>query len=148
MALRIHWGIAVAVFYTAFALSTVGFVVFAMSRDVELVSEDYYARALQHDGHMQAVANADALGTAVQATVADGRLVVRMPAAMAPLVRGTATLYRPASAAADRTVALVPAADGTMLVPTTGLTQGRWQLQLRWSADGRDYYTERDLRLP
>lgn len=148
MAVRIHWGIAVAVFYTVFALSTVGFVVFAMSRDVELVSDDYYARALQHDGHMQAVANADALGTAVQATVVDGRLTLRMPVAMAPLVRGTATLYRPASAAADRTVALVPAADGTMLVPTTGLASGRWQLHVRWSADGRDYYTERDLRLP
>ena len=62
MKMRVHWGVAVAVFYTAFALSTVGFVAFAMTRDVDLVSDDYYAQALAHDRHMQAVANGDALG--------------------------------------------------------------------------------------
>ena len=41
MKLRMHWGVAVAVFYTIFALGTVGFVAFAMTRDVELVSVDY-----------------------------------------------------------------------------------------------------------
>ena len=148
MAPRVHWGVAVAVFYTAFALSTVGFVVFAMSRDVELVSEDYYARALEHDGHMQAQANGDALGRAVTATVAEGHVLVRVPPDMASLVRGTATLYRAADAAADRTIALVPAADGTVVIPTTGLASGRWRVKLVWSADGRDYYAERDIRLP
>ena len=68
MKLRMHWGVAVAVFYTAFALSTVGFVAFAMTRDVELVSDDYYQQALAHDRHMQAVANGDALGAALGAT--------------------------------------------------------------------------------
>lgn len=145
--MKFHWGVAVAVFYAAFALSTVGFVVYALSRDVELVSDDYYARALAHDGHMQAVANAEALGTALGVTVSVNRLDVRMPPGMAPRVRGTATLYRAADARADRAVALAPAADGTQVIPTAGLAPGRWRLQLQWSADGRDYYAERDIRL-
>jgi len=134
MKLRMHWGVAVAVFYTAFALSTVGFVTFAMTRDVELVSADYYQQALSHDRHMQAMANGDALGAAMDATTR--------------AMRGTATLYRPSDSHADRTTALMPAVDGTIVIPTAGLASGRWQLRVQWSAGGRDYYFERDLRLP
>lgn len=148
MKLRIHWGVAVAIFYTAFALSTVGFVVFAMTRDVELVSEDYYAQAIDHDRHMQAVANADALGPGVSVRVEGGQAEVRFPSAMASRIRGSATLYRAADATADRSVALVPAADGVQAIPVSGLAPGHWRLKLRWSADGRDYYAERDIRLP
>jgi hypothetical protein len=145
MKLRIHWGVAVVVFYTAFALSTLGFVAFAMTRDVELVSADYYAQALDHDRHMQAIANGDALGRIV--TVAAGEVRLRLPAAMVPGMRGTVTLYRAADAHADRRTALTAAADGTVVIPTAGLAPGRWRLQIAWSAEGRDYYLERDLRL-
>lgn len=148
MKLRMNWGVGIALFYTAFAVSTVGFVAFAMTRNVELVSDDYYARALAHDGHMQAVANADALGTAVGARVSDAGIEVRVPAAMAALVRGTATLYRAADARADRRVDLVMHADGTQTIPIGGLAPGRWRIQLQWSAADRDYYAERDLRIP
>ena len=48
MKIRVHWGVAVAVFYTAFALSTVGFVAFAMTRDVDLVSVDYYQQIAEN----------------------------------------------------------------------------------------------------
>jgi hypothetical protein len=148
MTMRLNWGVAVAAFYSVFALSTVGFVVFAMSRQVDLVSADYYAQALAHDSHVQAMANAQSLGAAVGATVTPEHVVVHVPPAMAAQLRGTATLYRPADADADRTIALVPAADGQQAIPLAGLAAGRWRVQLKWSAEGRDYYAERDIRIP
>lgn len=151
MTIRLHWGIAVAVFYTAFALGTVGFVVFAMRQDVQLVSDDYYARSLTHDAHMAAVANAEALGPALRVDLpADGRgdVVIAWPADMAAAMRGTATLYRPSDAAADRSFAVTPTADGTFRIATTGLAAGRWRLKLQWQASGREYYTERELIVP
>ncbi len=150
MSVRFHWGVAVVVFYTAFALSTVGFVVFAMTQDVELVSDDYYARSLEHDAHVQAAANADALGSALSIQLqADGQAVrLQWPPDMAPQVRGSATMYRPSDARADRAVPLVLAPDGTFVIPTTGLAPGHWRLKLQWRAGERGYYAERELRLP
>ncbi|BCS34421.1 hypothetical protein TBR22_A36480 [Luteitalea sp. TBR-22] len=148
MKIRIHWGVAIAIFYTAFALSTVGFVAFAMTRDVELVSDDYYAQALAHDRRMQATANADGLGQAVSARVEGGQVRLQLPREMASRVRGTATLYRASDARADRAEALVPGADGAQVMATAGLPSGHWRIKLQWSADGRDYYVERDIRLP
>lgn len=48
MTIRLHWGTGIALAYTTFALATIGFVVFAMQRPVDLVSADYYADALRH----------------------------------------------------------------------------------------------------
>lgn len=147
MKMRIHWGVAVAMFYTAFALSTVGFVAFAMTRDVELVSADYYGQALAHDRHMQAVANGDALGAVIE-TDTDGNVRLRVPVGMVRTMRGTATFYRASDARADRTVMLAADGDGRVILPTAGLASGHWRLQVQWSAGGRDYYVERDLRRP
>jgi len=149
MRIRFHLGVAVVAFYVVFALSTVGFVVFAMTQDVELVSNDYYARSLQHDSHMRAVANADALGSSLRIEVDNAAHAVRVqwPPSTAARLRGTATLYRPASARDDRTVAIETTGDGGMALTTTGLAAGHWRLQLQWTADGRDFYAERDLHL-
>lgn len=149
MTIRFHPGIAVAVFYTAFALGTVGFVAFAMSQDVQLVTSEYYAEGLKHDARMQARANADALGPALQIRVEPEARAVRVqwPSEMASRVRGTATLYRPSDARADRSTPLVPDADGAVTLSTADLRAGHWRLKLFWSAHGRDFYAERDLRL-
>lgn len=150
MKIRIHWGLGIAVFYTAFALATVGFVTFAMTQDVELVSDDYYALSLEHDRHVQAVANADALGPALEIDVPPEARVIRLrwPAAMAPHVRGTATMYRPSDAKDDLSLPLVPAADGAFVIPTGALEAGHWRLKLAWRVGDRDYYAERELRVP
>lgn len=148
MTLRMNWGVGVVLFYTAFALSTLGFVAYAMTRDVELVADDYYARALDHDAHMRAVANAEALGTAFSVTVTPAGVVVQLPADMAATATGTATLYRPSDASADRRIGLAPAADGRVLLPIAGLAAGRWRLQVQWSVREQAYYAERELRLP
>ncbi|HTV01743.1 MAG TPA: FixH family protein [Luteitalea sp.] len=145
MKIRLHYGLAVAVFYTVFASATVGFVAFAMTQDVELVSRDYYARSLQHDQQAQARANAEALGDQLT-VVLDAprhRIDVRWPEVMAVHIRGTATLYRPSDASADRVEPIVATPDGRFSVPTAGLTPGLWRLQLQWRVGETAYYAER-----
>jgi nitrogen fixation protein FixH len=150
MTFRLHYGIAVAVFYTIFATATVAFVAFAMTQDVQLVSRDYYQRGLQHDGQMQARANAEALGDGVTVALepAHRRVMIRWPATMARRVRGAATWYRPSDVASDREQPLVVAADGTFALAIDGLSRGVWRLQLRWRVDDTPYYTERVVLLP
>ena len=62
--MKLNWGTGIAGVYIAFALATTGFVSFAMGRPVDLVQPDYYAQALRQDERMEAIANADRLGTA------------------------------------------------------------------------------------
>ena len=41
MRITFNWGTGIAAVYTVFALATTGFVTFAMSQRVDLVSSDY-----------------------------------------------------------------------------------------------------------
>ena len=127
---RLHWGIAVAVVYTLFAGSTVGFVVFALSRPVELVS----AAALGDGVRVEPDARGDALTIALPPSHAGAT--------------GRVTLYRPSDIHADRTAPLALDAAGQQRVPLTGLARGRWLLRLEWTAAGIAYAREQALNRP
>lgn len=143
---RLNWGTGIAAVYSVFALSTLGFVGFALSRPVDLVSPDYYQRSLQQDQRMAAVDNARRLGATLSVAVepATRRLVVTMPGAESS---GTITLYRPSDASSDRQIPLT-ITNGRQLVDTSGMAAGHWIVQLEWTADGRPYYFETPVLLP
>lgn len=140
------WGTAVVVIYAAFAASTLGFVAFAMTQPVDLVSPDYYQRSLVEDRRIAARDAARGLGDAVSAEVdaAARTVVIRVPS---PGAAGTVTLYRPAGSAADRTVPLA-LRDGRQVLSTAGLASGHWLVQIDWSAGGRPFYYEAAVSLP
>jgi hypothetical protein len=147
MRLRLHWGTGMALAYIAFALSTLGFVAFAMGRPPTLVSPEYYGRGLAHDQRIEAAANARALGPEIGARLSADRttIVLYLPASQAASARGTVTLYRASDAGADRVAPLSLDAAGTQLVSLDGLAAGHWRLQVEWTVDGRPYYWERPL---
>jgi hypothetical protein len=166
--MRVHWGAAIAAVYIIFATATVSFVVFAVGKPVELVSADYYEQSLKHDTHMQALANADALGRAVrvEATEDSPAIDIVIPAvhgggeanangaaneavagAMAG-VTGTVTLYRPSDRTADRVTPLSLDAQGHQRVSVDGAARGRWVVKLAWRAAGQEFYREQAVLLP
>jgi hypothetical protein len=146
---RFHWGVAIAAVYTTFATSTIGFVAFAISRPVDLVSSDYYARSLGHDDHLAAIARTRALGPTLQCTLSEeGRtLLLGLPREFAQTASGTVHLYRPSNGRADRTAPLRLDARGSQQLSLDGLARGRWTLQLDWHVNGLTYYHEQSLDL-
>lgn len=142
--MRWHWGYGIAAVYAAFAAATVGLVGFAMARPVDLVSADYYERAITHDRRQAAIANARRLGPALGTeTAADGRTVIVMwPTGQLDVLAGSARLYRPSDAAEDRSWPIAPDADGRQRFSLEGLPAGRWLLQLEWHAGTDEFYVE------
>ncbi len=144
-----NWGAGVAAAYTAFAIATSGFVVFAMSRPVSLVRPDYYAESLREDQVMAARANAQQLGAAVSIAAERGRgIQVTVPRRPGAAISGTVTLYRASDPAADRTFPFSPDRAGAQLVPAAHLAAGHWIVKLQWTADGHEYYVEQPIVLP
>ena len=148
MSFRWHWGHSIALTYSLFAASTVGFVVYAMEQRVDLVSTDYYEQSIALDAHRAAQTNARGLGDgfSIQQTDNGSHVTVHWPTT-APAT-GTLTLYRPADATADRRATIAPDAQGTQTVSLAGLAEGRWILKVEWTANQRAFYAERDVLVP
>jgi hypothetical protein len=146
MKLRVNWAVGIVASYVVFAGGTTAFVVYAISRPVDLVSPDYYAKSLLQNGQMDAERNAAALeGTASVAQDGDRAIVISLPAAQAADARGWVTLYRPSDASADRVFRLKADAGGRQRVALGGLRPGLWSVRLRWSAQGREFYVEQRI---
>jgi len=147
MKLRWHWGVGIALVYAMFAMATVGFVIFAMGQKVELVSDDYYQRAISFDRHMAAAANAAALGETVRVEAAAQGHGVNLTWAAEPPGTGDGTilLYRPSDASFDHTVPLELDAHGRQWVPFGNAPAGHWVVRLAWRTDGREYFLERTV---
>lgn len=146
--MTMNWGTGIAATYIAFAAATSGFVVFAMNRPVSLVSPDYYADSLREDQQLAAIRNTQALETApsVEWTGRDW-VQICVPAAHAPLARGSITFYRASDIDADRTFDLRLNGNGEQDVTVRDFARGLWVVQLRWSANGREYYFEQPIML-
>jgi hypothetical protein len=149
MRIRLNWGTAVALVYSAFAAGTVGFVIFAIGRSVDLVSDDYYAQSLQVDQRMEAERNTRDLvpGPALVRSHTSA-MVLSLPPAHAESAAGTVTFYRASDASADRVQPLAIDAEGRQAIRVDTLAKGRWLVQVRWSAAGRGYYFEQPVDLP
>jgi hypothetical protein len=138
-----YWGWGIAAVYTAFALSTLGFVAFTMRHKVELVSKDYYAREVAYERQIQREREARAVADRVACSMTDdGRFIKLSFPAEQGKVRGTLTLYRPSDSALDREIKLDVDPSGAQLIPAGALARGRWRARLQWQAEGREFYKE------
>ena len=101
MRLRLHWGVSIALVYATFASGTLAFTWFAMRQPVDLVSADYYQRALDHDRHQAARARGLTLGDElrIDGDARTGLVTVTWREAGSRPERGEATFYRPSSPA-------------------------------------------------
>jgi nitrogen fixation protein FixH len=146
--LRLNWGVSIAIVYAVFAGTTMGFVVFAMSRPVDLVSPEYYQRSLQQDARIAAEANARALTRPVTVSVDAARrhVTISWPSEFAAAT-GEITLYRPSDSKADRRFPVI-ATGGVQTIDARELASGRWRLQAEWSVGGRSFYKEDVVMLP
>lgn len=135
-----HWGWRIAIVYTVFAASTLGFVAFAFTNRVDLVREDYYEESLRQDD----IAAARERARTANATITlSGTALSVMP--------GTATdgaieirFYRADEPSLDRTVSAT-VANGTATVDCSKLRAGRWTVTCLWSSGGRAYRLERPI---
>ena len=144
-----HWGVGITLVYAAFATGTLGFVMFAMQQQVDLVSADYYSQSLAHDARMAATARAAALGDAFSITVEPGaeHLAIAWPQGMrVEAVR--IMLYRASDARADRSIVVSADPRGRQVVPLGDVERGAWIVRVDWMAGSESFFAERRIMLP
>lgn len=141
-----NWGVGVATVYAIFAGATLGFVTFAMSERVDLVSPDYYVNALEHDARQAAGSRVLALGEAFQIERASNSRAVSItwPEGARPSA-GRIRFYRPSDSSADFAEPVRAGSDGRQTIALEGLAPGSWVVQCEWVAGGLEYYAEKHI---
>ncbi len=140
--MNMNWGWRIAIVYTFFALSTMGFVVFAMSENVELVRKDYYEESLRYDATFASVQRGNAIAEQVIVKGSEDGVEVMLPSSHVSVDSASVSLYRAENSSLDRRYMM----EGNAIrIPATALKHGNYQAQVAWRFEGRWYRVERPL---
>ena len=144
--MKLNWGTSIAIFYSLFALTMVGFVIKSKSVDHDLVVDDYYAKDLAYQQQYDKLTNSKALTTDLKIDASKDGIQLLFPAEVGQ-VSGDIQLYRADDKSKDVSLKIAPNEQNQQLVPTDQLTPGRWTVKVDWQAGGKTFYTEKIVLL-
>jgi len=143
-----NWGIAIAVFLTAFTLILMTKVIFSISNDFDLVTEDYYEDEIKYQEIIDKMSNSKALQEPLEIIRGKNKLIIQFPTNLNTKdIRGIIKFYRSSNAKLDRDIKIVPDVEFKQTIDLTKFEKGMWRLLIDWSAGGVLYYNEDDLYL-
>lgn len=139
--MKFHWGTGIAIGITLFAAFILTLVIKSFSVKPDMVAKDYYAYDLTYQSHYDKAANAAALKQPVTINNAGESTWLQFPTDQ-KVEQLSLKLYRPDNSGADFTLTTLPDASGKLTLPGERLKPGRWDLQVEWKADGKEFFQE------
>ena len=148
--MKINWGTGVVIAFALF-ISFILYFVFKVQMnakyDNELVVEEYY----KHDAHfgdeMTRVQNAQDLVQKPLITIASEGITIVFPDVFIPKdIRGKVSLYRSSNKKLDFAVP-ISLSSPSLLIPKDKLVGGRWEINMEWQYEGKQYLTKETIYL-
>ena len=145
--MKMNRGPGIAIFYGAFMVIMISFVIISRDVDHSLVMENYYEADINYQDHKDKVANSKALKTDLVISKVTGEKVKFQFPELPGKISGEVLFYKPDDKSKDFRVAVKTDASGLFNVSTTNLATGLWRLKVEWKAGDKQYYKEQELHL-
>ncbi|MBI5916209.1 MAG: FixH family protein [Bacteroidetes bacterium] len=139
--MKLNWGTSIAIIYTVFAATMVGFVIKSRSFDHALVVDDYYAKDLAYQSQYDKLTNSRNLTNDLTISKTGENVQLAFPKEFSRL-EGEILFYRADDKSKDFTLKIAPDGQGEQLVPSGTLTPGRWTVKVDWQGDGKAFFKE------
>ena len=142
------WPYGIVVFFGLLFCGMAVVVAIAATHRESMVSENYYEQELKFQDRIDSAARAQKSGASIQLDAVAGKLLVAVPARqVAQKFSGAIEFYRPSSPKLDCAFQFAPRADGTQTLDVSKLAAGLWQVRVKWSAGGQDYFLEEKITI-
>jgi len=145
------WPLGIALALLTFAGGLIALIVAAISGNSDLVVEDYYEQEIRYNQQLDRLARTESVANAIAIRYDPdlGAVILTFPEDhTGPDLIGEVHLYRPSAAGMDRKVPLTVNAAGMQVIPAGDLAPGLWEVKIRWTLQGEDYYLEQRLVVP
>ena len=143
-----NWGHGIIVGYVLFVAYILYFVFTSVSHDIELVAEDYYAKEVAYQDHIDASQNANKWGDAISVKHDhSGIHLTFADSAKVDFISGTVLFFRPSDAKLDIRLPITLDEEGKWTIPNEVLRSGQYELQMNWTGQGGDYFIKQRLTI-
>jgi len=148
--MKINWGTGVVIAFALFMTFILYFVFEVQSNskyDNELVVEEYYKHDARFGEEMTRIQNAqDLVQKPIISATSEGIVVVFPEVFIPKNIKGKVSLYRPSNKKLDFEIA-ISMSGSSLLIPKKNLVGGRWDINMEWQYEGKQYLTKSQLNL-
>lgn len=148
MILKMHWGHGIAIFFTLFVILLVSTVIFTTTINTGLVEEDYYAKDLAYQKHIEQVSRTNKLKTPLQIEFKALKQELHMTfpeLGPSEAFSGRINLYRPSNKNLDYAIPISVDSSYTQILSIAALTKGLWRVKIFWNFKNTQYYNEVEI---
>ncbi|WP_196889703.1 FixH family protein [Aureivirga sp. CE67] len=146
--MKFNWGTGIALALAAFMIFILSFVYRVMFDDKyehHLVSEDYYKEELYYQNEIDKMNNANSLKEKIQITTTDKGVEIIFPQEFdTNKINGKVSFQRLAEAKLDFELP-VKLMSHTLVIPKDKLIEGRYDIKLDWTYDGKEYLLKKKI---
>jgi nitrogen fixation protein FixH len=143
--MKINWGTGIVIAFALFITFILYFVLSVQSNskyDNELVVEEYYKHDAKFGDEMVRVQNATDLAQKPVITNTSEGITIVFPDVYIPKdIKGTVSFYRPSNKKFDFDVP-ISLSGSSLFVPAKRLVGGRWEINMEWQYEGKQYLTK------
>ena len=143
--MKINWGTGIVIAFAIFITFILYFVFTVQSNskyDNELVVEEYYKHDAKFGDEMARIQDAQDLAQKPVITNASEGITIVFPEVYNPKnINGKVIFYRPSNKKFDFEVP-ISLSGSSLNVPKDRLVGGRWNINMEWQYDGKQYLTK------
>lgn len=140
------WGKGIILVYVLFILGIGVLVYKSMTKNIDLVTENYYEKEIKYQDQIDKINNTNSLKEVIRVEAIDNSVIVNYPAGTNK-ISGDISFYKPSDAKEDFKIIIEHGTDLKQLISTEKLTKGLWKVQINWAMDGKEYFNEEKIMI-
>lgn len=140
------WGKGIILVFAVFMIGIGVMVYKSMTKNIDLVSQNYYEKELKYQEQINKINNTNSLQEGLIIEYNGNQIIINYPADKNN-ISGEISFYKPSDAKDDFKVNVEPGSDMKQVFITEKLTKGLWKVQVNWVMDGKDYFNEEKVMI-
>lgn len=142
--MKMSWGKGIALTYIIFIAAVLILVAFSFTKEVNLVTDDYYEKEIKYEEQIEKLRNTEALSEKPLIIISGNNIEITFPSDFNPFdIAGDIHLYRPSDNRDDKKIQINPGSNLKQIISGEDLANGLWKIKLDWEAQNKKYFFEK-----
>ncbi|MCY7362389.1 MAG: FixH family protein [Ignavibacteria bacterium] len=146
--MNISWGVKIIIVFALFTLGIITTVAISMSKNVDLVSSNYYEQEIKYQSHIDLLKNSADYKDKINAELNGNEIVIHFSELKNKgKISGEIIFYRTSDSKKDFKININPDSDGIQKINSSELDRGLWKLQFKLLNNNNNYFVEKNIFL-
>lgn len=144
--MKINWGFKILISYAVFAAGIITMAAISMSKNIDLVSDNYYEQEIKYQDQIDILNNSKLIDENINLYLKDNEILLMLTdKEMFRDIKGEIYFYRTSNAKKDFKVEFSPDDSGIQTISALNLEPGSWKVKISLYERDSKYFAEKNI---